>query len=88
MTAALTATRTYPRATLTRVTDRQWRTDDGYTIRKRVHDDGWCDYHVHNPDGGERAVCALMREAREAICALRVTGGAYAHPWLAYLRQN
>lgn len=88
MTDTLTATRTYPRATLTRLTDRRWRTDDGYSVVKRIHDDGWCDFHVHTPGGAERAVCALMREAREAICALRATGGEYAHPWLAYLRSN
>lgn len=86
--ATLTATRpTYPRATLTR-TQSGWVTVDGYEIRRRVHDDGWCDFHVHTPNGAERAVCALMREAREAICALRATGGEYAHPWIAYLRNS
>lgn len=84
----MTTTIQYPRAILQRDGDRRWTTDDGYTIVKNVHDDGWCDFCVTTPAGATRAVCALMREAREAICALRVTGGQYAHPWLAYLRNN
>ena len=84
----MTATLTYPRATLTRTDPQHWRTDDGYEVVKSVHDDGWCDYHVYTQSGHKRAVCALMREAREAICALQATGGQYAHPWLAYRRSD
>lgn len=70
----------FPRAAVDLVAPYRWRTDDGYEV---VESDR---FHVHTPTGAVRAVCGCLDEACEAICALRVTGGQYAHPWIAYLR--
>lgn len=79
----------FPRATVHRVQPGVWETDDGYQIRKHVKtyelSPGFTEFHVYLPGGTRpRAVVVYMREAREAICALRKSDNECPHPHLVW----